>query len=309
MIRKLACCLTAFALLSQVAICQPAAPADAMLGYVPADAELVMSLNVRQTLDSPVVQRVIEKRGGRSQLDAKLGVLGNVIGANPMKDIEHAYLWGRIDDPDSFALVVKGQFNQEALLNLVKANKDYATTEIQGLTVHTWCDRRQHKTKYGVFLPEGAVAIFSDLAGINAAIDAKNTGKGFVSTPKAAVLPLDKPEVELWSVMLKPERQVRCARFKDMLQAQSAVATLDLQESAVDAKMKVNAASPEAAKEWLDLAEGFVALGKLQQTNAALQHLATLAKASVDEASNSMTVQLHVSYEDLKGLRQQLHKH
>ena len=146
-------CAAALAL----ALAGTATAADNLLSYAPADTQIVIGINIRKVADTPFVQKMIREKGGE-KAEAQLAVLQGIAGVDLLKDLDRAWLWGRPDDDDSIGVVVEGRINQEKLLNLLKANEDYTTSVMDGVTVHEWKDKGEKRIKYGLFLPEGAAA-------------------------------------------------------------------------------------------------------------------------------------------------------
>jgi hypothetical protein len=281
-------CAAALAL----ALAGTATAADSLLSYAPADTQIVIGINIRKIADTPFVQAIIKEKGGE-KAEAQLAILQGAVGVDLMKDLDRAWLWGRADDDDSIGIAVEGRINQEKLLNLLKANEKYASATVDGVTVHEWKDEKEKRMKYGVFLPEGAAAVFNTKAALTAALSAKKAGDGFVAGEDAKRLPTGHADAAAFGLIIKPKGAGKDGKFKETLKAEAASAMLKIDGETLTADVAAVAESPEAAQSWLDLAKGFVALLKLQGDNAGLSTLAGRAKVDADEPAR--TVKLSVS--------------
>ena len=140
---------------------QAPAQEDNPFDYIPADAGIVMCVNVQRIIESPVYKEATENR--KEQVLAGIDLVKRVFGIDPSRDLDSMWLWGKPQDRKSIAVMVKGKLDQESLVKVLKASQDYSTTEVKGLTVHQWYDRRERRVKFGAFLPGGSGVVFNEL--------------------------------------------------------------------------------------------------------------------------------------------------
>jgi hypothetical protein len=273
-----------------LALATTAAAADSLLAYAPADTHIVIGVNIRKIADTPFVQKMIREKGG-DKAEAQLAVVEGIAGVHLMKDLDRAWLWGRPDDDDSIGVVVSGRLDPDKLLNLLKANEEYTSTAIGGMTVHEWKDKGERRIKYGVFLPEGAAAVFNTKAALSAALAAKKAGDGFAASEGVKRLPAGHEDAAAFALIIKPNG--RGGKFRETLKAEAASAMLRIDGETLLADVAAVAETREAVQPWHDLAKGFLALLTLQGENAGLRTLAGRAKVEADEPAR--TVRLSVS--------------
>lgn len=250
------------------------------LQFVPADTEVVLSLNVRQVVDSPLFQQILDERGGR-KARARLRVFRNLTGVDLLKDLDRAYLWCRVNDDDSVVLLFEGRFDQEALTDLLMANEEYRTQVYLGHTLHEWFDKKEERMKYGTFLSDGSVLIANHLPALKNALSVSRDGTGLLSSAKADFLPVGRDTAAFWGVVFNPGRSIPGRAFKGSMSAECASASVTLGEQVLVLRMDVKADSPEAAQDWHDLVRGLVAFLHLQEERSELQRLAESAKVSL----------------------------
>ncbi len=268
------------------------APAAGALDWVPADAEVVVSANVRQVADSKFFAEVVKTAGAEEKLDAQMQIVTNLTGSDLRKDLDRVTLSGRIDDDASFAVLIQGRLDEAKLSSLLQVNPDHKTVEVKGVKVHEWNDKGDKRTKYGAFLAPDTAGVFNSKATLEAALAAKESGKGFASSPKAELLPKDRDAASAWGLIIKPERAMPNGKFKETFQAKSVHAAVVLGDEEVTVRLSSTAVSKEAAELWLDAARGLIAVAKLQGENAELHKIATGAKTSLDAAANTVSLEL-----------------
>ncbi|MFH0793646.1 MAG: hypothetical protein V2A74_06390 [bacterium] len=268
------------------------------MAWVPTDSEFIISVNVRSVADSSLFQRILREKGGE-KAQAVLQILHNLTGVDPLKDLDRVCIWGRIDDNDSVAVLFQGRFNQESLLTLLKVNPMYKVADRDGVQTHEWFDQKEKRMKYGQFLSDGSALIVNQLQTLDAAHQSRTGGKGLVATPKAGMLPAQQERLSAWVALFKPERELANGKMKDTLQAQSAWASLLLDASGLAVRVNVQTVSDKAAQGWRDIAQGGLALLRLQQDNKVLARLAGPENTSLNSKDRSTTLELKLSEEEV----------
>jgi hypothetical protein len=297
-LRFLAILTTAiFPLVSQAQVESP-------LAIVPEDREVILSLNFRKIVDSPLFQKVLEEKGG-TKARARLQVFRNLTGVDLLEDLDRATFWCRIEDDSSVVLHFQGRFDREKLVNLLMANEKYRERSQMGFTIHEWYDKGEERMKYGAFLRDGSVLIANASPALEASLSVSESGKGLLSSAKADLLPDGHSSAAAWGIVFKPDRPIPGGRFKGSLQAQSLSGTVTLGTRDLVALLSVNAESPEAAQNWYDLAKGCVAFFRLQEERPELRRLAESARVSLGLGPTLVELEASVSNEVLSRLIEQ----
>ncbi|MBX7244444.1 MAG: hypothetical protein K1X53_03040 [Candidatus Sumerlaeaceae bacterium] len=268
------------------------------LAMAPADSEVVISANVRKVIDSALFKEATAG-GEREKLETKLQVLKNLTGVDVLKEVDRLCLWGRVDRDESIVILAQGSFKSDGLIAILKANDEYKTSEIKGQTMHQWFDKKEKRTKYGLVLSEGCAAIFNSTAAVEAALDAKESGKNLLSSDKKKLLPENRDDAALWGMLVKPDAK-DSAKFKETLGVKSVAGAIVLGEKAVDVAVTAHAESAEKAGKLQDVARGIMALGSLQGENAGVRKIASGAK--VGGEGDSASLQISVANEELLAL-------
>lgn len=274
------------------------------LQYVPADAEFLASVNLRQAADSDLVQRLIAEKGG-TKIPALIQVIKGLTGVDLMKDLDRGVVWGRMDDNDSVVVIFQGRYKRDALLNILKLNPKYKESEQGGVKIYEWYDEKEKRLKFGAFLGEDLVLIANQRKGLDSAIEAQAKGDGFLKNPIAASIPKGENQPQAWVVLIRPDRIFPNGRQKDTLQAQSALGTLRIEPSAVSVRLEIQTAAPETARDWFALAQGALALGRLQQDNPKLKKLAgavqakLLAKGASEDQATGVALDMKIAEADI----------
>jgi hypothetical protein len=288
------------ALITLAVVARPVAAAENPLTLVPAGTEFIAAVNVRQIVDSPLFQRLLEEKGGQAAR-AKLQVLQSLTGIALLKDLDRAVVWSRIKDDDSVTAVFQGRFDREKLLVLLKINPNYKETERNGMTVYEWFDQNEKRIKIGAFLDDGSILIANRAAEFDEALEARRGEKGFLATPQAARLPENPDQAGAWALLLKPERVMPNGQIKDTLRAESALLVITSDPTALHGRMRVHVDSPQTANDWLQLGQGLLALGRLQQNKPGLQKLAEKIHIALGEETNTVTMGLTLTLDELMG--------
>jgi hypothetical protein len=282
--------LAVFILAQFWVIGESALAADNVLTFVPADAEVVLCVNVRQAVDSDLCQTILLEEWTRQAQD-DMAMFQEFTGVDLLRDIDRACFWSHVGDKDSEVVLFQGRFDRQTITGLLSQSPEYGVSEYQGKRIHEWYDDKEDRTKYGAFFGDGSVLLGNQVSSMEAAIMAK-TGKGrLLSSPKANLLPVNRGKVVAWGALFKIGDAVSSGPLSELMQAKAVGGTLTLEKTGISAHLKVIANSPDAARKWQDLARGFIAFSGLQEKNPGLKTLASSTKVALgpDSAVNLET--------------------
>lgn len=235
---------------------------------VPANYEVIVSLNSRTVIDSAVFTKVWGTMQ-KPQTKAQLAVLQAVTGVDVMKDISRVVFFSRVNDDASVGVIFEGKFDETKLLMLVQANDTYKTTSTGGKTIHEWFDAGEQKTKFAWFPDAKTVGIWNSRAALDASLGAVDKpGTSFAKSPDAIVIPTG--DFPAWGVLVT--RQTTCPGAK--LRIANATMTMDVAKDPVAVRLTVLPESPAIAEYWFDMAKGAKALALLQRDNPQLSTMA-----------------------------------
>lgn len=182
--------MTAAAVSAAAAWAGPFNPAD-----VPAEAAWFAHVDVDQLKATQVGKSVLEQLT-TGEADKKFAALHAVFNFDPRKDLAGLTVCGTGDK--SYALL-RGKFDAERLVTLLRANDGYQSATHEGYTVHSWLDENKAKKKgpdkarmFGAFHPGGAVVISEQAAVLGhalALLDGKKPSAAFKAPASPGFVP------------------------------------------------------------------------------------------------------------------------
>ncbi len=259
-----------------------------LLAAVPADYEVVASLDTRQIIDSSTFKAawpVLKK----PKSDAQLAGLKAISGVDLMKDVDRVSLFSRVNDDDSVGVVFEGRFDEARLLVLVQANSTYKTYQQGGRAIHEWLDEGEDRLKFATFPEPGALILWNSKAAMEASVAAMGNPAGALKgTAEAKAVPADAATLAGWGILIT--RQETCPGAK--LRVASATATMRLTGEEMNMTMTV-APEPAFATQWLDMAKGAKALAQIQRDNPMLAEMA--GKVTFPPAQDGRVIEMNMT--------------
>ena len=142
-----------------------------LLAYVPADAEVVVGLDVQTLTANPAFDRLHHQLNTQT-FDAGVATIEQVTGINLLRDIERVVLLGELRNQGQGALILKGHWYEEDLIALVAMNPSYEEQEHGAYSIHVWTDENTGKVNHAVFLQPDVLAMSEWPAVLRRIIDA-----------------------------------------------------------------------------------------------------------------------------------------
>lgn len=248
------------ALLAAALVATAFSPARAagVLDLAPADSEIVARVDVKKVVNSRLFALALEIEG-KEAADAKLKILKNLTDLDVYKDIDEVALFGRIDDDESMAIVARGRFNQEKLLDLVRLNGTYKTRQENGLTIHSWVD---DGNKQACFLPDNLLVVAGSEVAIQGVLNTRsNPSTGFLASPTAKAAPA--ADGLAFTAYLNRTADGALGDFAHETELRLATITADLSDSGIVGRIVGQPDRPELAPSYLKVAEGLLAAASL----------------------------------------------
>jgi hypothetical protein len=152
--------------LAALCLAGPARAVDADK-LTPADAEVVISVNVRQLLDSPVFQKYGKDEAKNALQDPNAKKILGAVGLDPLKDVDSVLLTsaGDIADKPKVLVVARGKFDvskiDAAAAQYAKDNTDLKITKEDGLTIYEGKGGDAKQTLYTHFVSDGKTLLAS----------------------------------------------------------------------------------------------------------------------------------------------------
>ena len=243
-----------------VAFSPAALAAQDLLDMVPADSEVVISLDVADLLATPLAQELWAKHIESTEAGAGLRMVTRLTGMDVRTDIAQIVIATQVDAEATEVVLARATFDEQALLDLVMMNETYGKVEADGRTIHRWMDNG--KQKHGAFLPGGVVVITNDAARMRQALDAADQKRdSFADSRGASAL----PDALAWMHIEAPARSgVELGEGMRILQAKSMTTTLELGASSMEIATTLVPTSPSLGEDYAAMLSGIVALGRVQ---------------------------------------------
>lgn len=232
-------------------------------GQVASGAKWVLHVDV-DSLKSTQVGKILMQRLTTGQDNNKLNALAAMLGTDLRKDLSAVTLFSASDREQDGVIVLNGNFNDEQLDTLVKANDDYSETAYKGTMVRQWMDKKKNKRAFGAILSDKTVLMSGSDAAIKSALDAISGQGASLASQKNGNLSLENANnavviaaADMASLKSKkPDAQT----FK---QAKSAAASVSEQGADMVGHIVLQADTPESAQHMGDAVRGILALMQL----------------------------------------------
>ena len=142
---------------------------------VSADAKWVAHVDIERFISSQIGTLILEELQARG-LERKFAAFREVFGFYPNKDLRSITLYGSEYRPHKGVVIVKGTFDKEKLLILIRANDTYQEQNYKGRVVHKWIDK--NKEHYGSFYKDDMIVIANNEANIHKGLDVMDGNSG-----------------------------------------------------------------------------------------------------------------------------------
>jgi hypothetical protein len=272
-----------------LASARSASAADKALDLVPAESAFVASVNGRALFDSEAFKRVFEERS-TPQVRSGLRFVEALSGLDLLKDLHEAALFVLVPHQEENGVIVRGNFDQAKLLDLLRLNETYSETKNGSYTVHQWQNPEDAHKSYGVFIQDDLLLIATSRSALDAALGVANgSGKSFAKSPSASFAPKASDELVAWAALTQAPEEA-----KKTFGLTGATATIELRGNRLAFSASLFLDDPALASHWADLARGLAAIPQLQRDAPTVAKLGRDAK--VEKVGNN-GVRLEVSAE------------
>lgn len=150
-----------------------AAPLD--LAAIGADAKWVFHFDWEQYKTTDMYQ-FIKTMPARQKAATKMAQATELLGFNPLEDIDSMTAYGASFKRGDGAMIVRGSFDPQKAIGLMQKSSSYATEVYGAYTIHTWEAKHHRRRKKGACaFYDGGTAVLSKTPGaVKAAIDVLN---------------------------------------------------------------------------------------------------------------------------------------
>jgi len=138
---------------------------------VSADVKWVAHVDIERFISSKIGGLILEELQAKG-LEQKFAAFNEMFGFYPNKDLRSITLYGSKYKPHEGVVIVKGTFNKEKLLILLRANDTHQEQSYKGRLVHKWVDK--NKEHYGSFYKDDVIVIADSEENIHEGLDVIN---------------------------------------------------------------------------------------------------------------------------------------
>jgi len=107
----------------------------------------------------------------RAEHQQQMEALAELLGSNPLRDIDDITLYGSDSDPAHAVLMVSGRFDPKKLEALVALNETYKTVPYGSYTLHEWTSEDNDRNQVGVFAQDNLIIMSQGLQPVEEALD------------------------------------------------------------------------------------------------------------------------------------------
>lgn len=251
---------------------------------IPAATEVMISLNLRELVDSGMLNRVMTACGKQQEFEQSMAGLEAMVGSNPLRDISRVRIFGRVNDDQNVGLIAEGRFDRARLLSIIRVSPQYKEESIGIATIHQWFDAKDKVLKFGTFLNEQTMVIWNSEDAYKASIAAAQDPAVRLDINEVLpLLPEGAEDLSGWATLIT--RRTTCPGAK--LQVKHAVALMDVQGDQLTMELRVKAATPQADAQWRQMLGGALAFGQLQRDNQLLAETAAAVRLTDGEGGAS----------------------
>jgi len=260
---------------------------------VPAEAKWLAHIDAQRLRETRLGTLLMEQLR-TEETDRKFAGFAAVFGFDPREDLQSITVFGRDQNEENSAMLLKGTLNTDQLVTLVKAGDDYQSATYGGTEIHGWSEfkKGRNQRSHGAIAADGTVIISRSENMVRAALDVLRGNESSLSGNQSfgdlAVLCDGDFIVAVADLSQMDPTQPQAAVFKKANWGRLVVGESDNQ---VSGSLTLGAASVETAQQIQAIAMGMVAMGLFgREQNPALADLARAC--SVQCVGNAVTLTL-----------------
>lgn len=136
---------------------------------VSSTAKWLLHLDVNTFKDSSLGTLVLDEI--RAEHQQQMEALAELLGSNPLRDIDNITLYGPDNNPANAVLMVSGRFDPKKLRALVALNETYKTIPYGSYTLHEWTSEDNGRNQVGVFARDNMILMSQALQPVEEALD------------------------------------------------------------------------------------------------------------------------------------------
>ncbi len=284
-----------FALFATMTGSLTAAPAD-LLKHAPEDAELIAYVEASTLMESDLFKEIMDQGGDEFLNEDKMDAIRVLTGVDVKSDIHEISLVGDIDQEETIALCVKGNFDQDRLTSLVRLSESYEKLQKDGYIIHHWSDDGE---KYATFLNDTTIIFTQSSRRMGNAIESyEESDNGFLRSRLGAYIQSSFPDATAWAVIQKPEEHELGELFR-ALEVENAILRIDTPDNKSELTVFIQMNESEQTQHMKKMLEGLKSFALLQTEKEVWRKLAESSEISESSLENAVSVQMILDNEEI----------
>ncbi len=280
--------------LTLIALLAPAARgADPVETLIPADAQVYVTVNTRQFIDSDLFQRFYQQKMD-DQKRAQLQVLNQLVGTDVLKNIDRVHAWGQVNREETMVAAIDGRLDQEKLSTLVKANSAYERIEEGGAVVHKWVDDKNGEARFGTFVSGDRLLIGNSLDALKKTLAARSDRSASIAASGGAEKFKAPADSTFYCFMVAPDTMSAPTELEALRDLTNATVSGKFTSSGLSSSALLEMKSAQAAKDMNDVVTGLLALARMQKDNPELRDLVSGISVNPAPSPSSVSIGLTV---------------
>jgi len=256
---------------------------------VPQNTQWLLHFDMQQFISTRLGELLLGEENGKFHKASQY--LAQHLKMDPFKDFFGVTIFGQGKDEHKAVVALAGNFNQEFILSLLGKEKGHKESRYGKYTIHNWgC------TQFGVFAGDKLVLIGKDEEAVKAALDVFGGKKKSITGTKMMSYLKEIPKDAFLKVVADDISSIIGDHHQPVMLKKAGMAFFMALEKSENLKLKLRLTtdSPETAKSIEQIANGLVALVKLQQKEEAAKLQPLLDSLKISLKGN--TIQMELSY-------------
>jgi len=104
----------------------------------------------------------------------RLDGVADFLGTDPVNDIYGVTLYGPDENPENATAVIKGDFDRDRILGLLRKDSEYKEYTYDGQSIHRWQSPHDNIMRYGTFAASDTIIISQSRSTVERALDVFN---------------------------------------------------------------------------------------------------------------------------------------
>jgi hypothetical protein len=270
-----------------------------VLSDVASDAKWVFHFDW-ESYKSTDMHMYVKTMPAREKKAAKMAEAAEMLGFNPLEDIDSVTAYGDTFEREEGVMIVKGQFAPDKAIALMQKAQSYSTKAYGKYTIHSWSMQHHHRQKKGscVFYDARTAVLSKDSASLISALEVLNAQEpSLMTSSDGIVVPELSKDVFVMAYASKMEmgQHPKAAVLKNVNAITIAAAESD---GVMAVEVDLDASSADEAVLIQNAAAGMLSLGMLRaKDDPAMTEL--MQAMAVRAEDNTVKLSFHKNSDEL----------